>query len=102
MLTTFGTICAMAVAFWFYRSAINAERDGLVWLVVGVVLFYVSRYAWTSAVLKPLMGRSYNTYTGYTGLSAIVVGLVIVAVVRMLFLKATKPVTGSSEPGDES
>ena len=86
----FATIASLLVAFWFYKSAVSAEKNPFKWIAVGLIVFYSTMQFWSSLILKPIMGREFYQHSIGTALtielSAILVGIAVVAFIRFKFL----------------
>ena len=52
----FATIASLLVAFWFYKSAVSAEKNPFKWIAVGLIVFYSTMPFWSSLILKPRIG----------------------------------------------
>ena len=82
----FATIASLLVAFWFYRSAVSAEKNPFKWIALGLIVFYATMQFWSSVILKPIMGREFYQHSISTALtieiSAVLVGIAVVAFIN--------------------
>ncbi len=82
----FGGVIAAVLCIWFYQTATRIHLNPLAWIIGALIVFYGVRYAWTFAVLKPLMGVGFKSHTMLTGvmieLSGALLGMAVAAVFR--------------------
>lgn len=81
----FGGVIAAVLCIWFYQTATRIHLNPLQWVIGALIVFYGVRYAWTFAVLKPLMGIHFKNHTMLTGVMIELSGALIGAVVAALF-----------------
>ncbi|MGY6215165.1 hypothetical protein ACW73L_08390 [Methylolobus aquaticus] len=83
----FGGLIAALLCYWFYQTAIRVKLNPLQWVIGALVIFYAVRFAWTFAVLKPLMGAAFKAHGMVSGVMIELSGAVIAAAVVALFHK---------------
>jgi hypothetical protein len=81
----FGGLIAALLCYWFYQTALRIKLNPLQWVIGALIVFYGVRYAWTFAVLKPLMGVAFKNHTMLTGVMIELSGAIIGAGIAALF-----------------
>jgi uncharacterized membrane protein YgaE (UPF0421/DUF939 family) len=86
-----GGIIAVALAFWYYRSAEARGLPNFQWAVAGLIAFYVPNFIWSLAVAKPMLNtlhaQNATSAASFWGFSSVLVGAVAAVIVHYLFLK---------------
>jgi hypothetical protein len=95
----FGGLIAVAIAYWFYRTAEARGLPNFQWAFAGLISFYIPNIVWSIFVAKPMMNTLHAQNAagtaGIVGYSSVFVGLAVALVVYFLVLKrATTPKTG--------
>lgn len=72
-----GGLLSVFVFGWFYHTATKLQANPLQWAIGALVLFYLVRYGWTYALLKPLMGAHFTNHSMVTGLMIEVSGALL-------------------------
>lgn len=91
-----GALVALAICYWFYRTADTLRLPHLPWIVAGALAFYASNYAFIYGLLRPLAGDRMKNH-GLVGgfiieLSGAAIGLVAAyALRRFIMLKQPSP-----------
>lgn len=87
----FGGIIAVAIAYWFYRTAEARGLPNFQWAVAGLISFYVPNFIWSLLVAKPMMNtlhaQNATGTAGVVGYSSVFVGLAVALAVYFLVLK---------------
>ncbi len=81
----FGGILAAVLCVWFYQTAVRIHLNPIAWVVGALVVFYGVRYAWTFAILKPLLGVTFKSHSMWGGVMIELSGALIAAAVAALF-----------------
>ena len=81
----FGGVIAILLCAWFYQTATKIHLNPLQWIIGALIVFYGVRYAWTFALLKPLMGVYFKSHTMLTGVMIELSGALVGAAVAALF-----------------
>jgi hypothetical protein len=76
-----GGIVAIAIAYWFYRTAEARSLPNFQWAAAGAIAYYVPNFIWSLAVAKP-WADSYHPanavgVAGMINFSSIFVGLAV-------------------------
>jgi hypothetical protein len=81
-----GALFALAICYWFYRSAEALRLPHLPWIVGGALVFYATNYAFIYGVLRPLAGdrmKNHGLVGGFViELSGALVGLAAAYLLR--------------------
>ena len=81
----FGGLIAALLCYWFYQTAVRLSLNPLQWVVGALIIFYGIRYAWTFALLKPLLGAAFKNHGMMGGLLIELSGAAVAAGVVALF-----------------
>jgi len=88
-----GGIVAVAIAYWFYRSAEDRGLPTFQWAFAGLLAFYVPNFAWSLLVSKPWIASLHvqqpTVSTGLINFSSVAIGLVCAVLVRRFVLLKT-------------
>lgn len=80
-----GGVIGVLLCAWFYQTAMKIHLNPVAWVIGALIVFYGVRYAWTFAILKPLMGIHFKTHTMFTGIMIELSGALIAAAITALF-----------------
>ncbi len=92
----FGGIIAIAIAYWFYRTAESRGLPNLQWAIAGIIAFYVPNFIWSLTIAKPWMNTLHQANAAASasmvGFSSVFVGLAVALLVyRFALPKAQQP-----------
>jgi hypothetical protein len=62
-----GGLLSVFVFGWFYHTATQLRVNPFQWAIGALIVFYLVRYGWTYALLKPLMGAHFTNHSMATG-----------------------------------
>ncbi|MEY2700112.1 MAG: hypothetical protein RIQ52_867 [Pseudomonadota bacterium] len=82
-----GGFLAAVICFWYYQTAINRQLNAFQWMIGGLVVFYMTRFVWTYAILKPLLGDGWKHHSMATGVMVEVSGALVSVAVAWYFRK---------------
>ncbi|NJD08387.1 MAG: hypothetical protein FIA97_18105 [Methylococcaceae bacterium] len=90
-----GALVALAICYWFYRSAESLKLPHLPWIIGGALAFYATNYAFIYGLLRPLAGERLRNH-GYFGgfiieLSGALVGLAAAYLLRQYVMLKQPP-----------
>jgi len=90
-----GALFALAICYWFYRSAEVLRLPHLPWIIGGVLVYYVSNYAFIYGVLRNLAGdrmKNHGLFAGFLiELSGALVGLLAAYLLRRYSMLQRQP-----------
>lgn len=93
-----GAILAIAIAYWFYRTAEKHGIEPTWWGLIGVACYYFSTLMWSTGVVRPVLTMVRETDPGNLrvwvaiGLfSTALFGALIAVLVRRYVLLRMKP-----------
>ena len=92
----FGGIIAIAVVYWFYRSAEARGLPAFQWAFAGLISYYIPNFIWSLMVAKPwidsLHAQNGTVLATVLGFSSVFVGAFTASLVNLLVLrKAASP-----------
>lgn len=89
-----GMIGAVATLIWYFYSAEKAGKSPAKWAVAGALIYAATRWGWTLGVVRPMMGRGFYSHSATTGflieISAVIVALIVIVLIRFRFLSSPK------------
>jgi len=89
-----GGLIAVAIAVWFYRTAMAKGAEGFQWGLVGIITYYVPNFLWSVMVAKPVLVNLHKQTApikySLWGYSSVFVGLAVVLTVWYLVLNRLK------------
>jgi len=93
-----GGIVAIAIAFWFYRTAEARGLPNFQWAFAGTVAFYLPNFIWSLMVARPWSASLHQANAagtaGMVNFSSVFVGLAV-AVLVYKFLLPKQGASGS-------
>jgi hypothetical protein len=85
-----GGLIAVALAIWFYRTALANGMPALQWGIAGVVVYYIPNFFWSLMVAKPVLQNLHQQTApmkySFWGYSSVMVGLAVAVAVWYLLL----------------
>ena len=85
-----GGIVAIAIAYWFYRTAETRGLPNIQWAVAGSIAYYLPNFIWSLAVAKPWINSLHQANAagsaGMVNFSSIFVGLAVAFLVHKFLL----------------
>ncbi len=89
-----GGLVAVAIAIWFYRTAIELnDPKPFVWAVNGVIAYYIVVFLWQFLVFKPAIPALHHQSPGFLTLihlAGTVIGALVAWFVRSRWIASSR------------
>jgi hypothetical protein len=89
-------IGAILIAIWFFNSAKRANKNPYLWVIVGIISFYIFSIFCLYGILKPFLEHAFFIHHMKTGIaikaSALIFGVLMGALIHWKFLGKTDEV----------
>ena len=93
MVGTIGVIFAVATFIWYYQLAEKAQKNSARWAIIGAAIYFFTRLVWIYGIFRPIIGAGVYDHSEnlrfWGGMSAIVVAVALVVLVKSKFLQKT-------------
>ncbi len=80
-----GAVAILLIAFWYYKTAENANLPVLPWVAGGVIVYYAGFLSWMYLVLRPLLGGQFKEHSFLLGITMDITAVLAGAALSALF-----------------